>query len=455
MDAAASIIAIVQLCEKVIKYVNSASGAKADRARLRDQVRACSTMLLQLKDESEDSEEGQAWLETIVALTDPLKRLHKALEMAAAKLLNRDSVKEMLKWPFKEKEVQKLMVAIESEKSLLALALNNNSARLLHEINVHSKASEMRLTGLSSLLKTHVDVTGSGFHNLSDAISTIQDSQTTLIKGVENVHERQTDQESSKERLNILNWLSSVDHASQQHDVLSRRQRGTGNWFLQSDRYQKWRTLEKSILFCPGIPGAGKTTLTSIIVADLWEMYHNEADVAIAFYYCNFRRQIEQTLVNVFSSILKQLVEKRPAVSNTIREFYNRFDKGDRRPLWDDLLPIIRVEGASFSRVLILVDALDECQGYSELTSELFDLQQHCNLNLLATSRFIPDILTRYEGAATLDIYATTEDVQRYLEAHIHRLPRFVARNSMLQEEIKTRVAASVEGTYVVLSPLV
>lgn len=229
MDAAASVIAIVQLCEKVIKYVNSASGAKADRARLRDQVRACSTMLLRLKDESEDSEDGVTWVGTIAALANPLERLHKALVMAAAKLSQGHGIKETLKWPFKEKEIQKLIEAIESEKSLLVLALENNAARLLVEINIRSKMNKTQMAELSDLLKTHANVTASELHNLGDAISTVQHNQTTLMKGVEDVHERQTHQQTSRERLNILKWLSSVDHASQQHDVLSRRQRGTGN----------------------------------------------------------------------------------------------------------------------------------------------------------------------------------------------------------------------------------
>lgn len=85
----------------------------------------------------------------------------------------------------------------------------------------------------------------------------------------------------------------------------------------------------------------------SIIVADLWENYHCESDVAIAFSCCDYRRQTEQTLENVFSSILKQLVEKRPRITQSIREFYERFDMGRRRPLWEDVVQMIRAEAAS------------------------------------------------------------------------------------------------------------
>jgi hypothetical protein len=93
METAASVIAIVQLSEKVIKYVNSVKGAKDDRGRLRDQVRACSMILLQLQDAAEDADDGEAWTNTVSALSVPLSRLHRALEMAAVRL-NRETTLE-------------------------------------------------------------------------------------------------------------------------------------------------------------------------------------------------------------------------------------------------------------------------------------------------------------------------------------------------------------------------
>ena len=96
METTASIIAIVQLSEKVIKYVNSVEGAKDDRGRLRDQVRACSMILLQLQDAAEDADDGEAWFSTIASLSVPLARLHRALGMAATKLHQKDDLKERL-----------------------------------------------------------------------------------------------------------------------------------------------------------------------------------------------------------------------------------------------------------------------------------------------------------------------------------------------------------------------
>lgn len=69
--------------------------------------------------------------------------------------------------------------------------------------------------------------------------------------------------------LKILNWLADSNYSSQHNDYLSRRQQGTGQWLLDSGEYQDWLSTDKQTLFCPGIPGAGKTILTAIVVENL------------------------------------------------------------------------------------------------------------------------------------------------------------------------------------------
>jgi hypothetical protein len=100
--------------------------------------------------------------------------------------------------------------------------------------------------------------------------------------------------------------------------------------------------------------------------------------------------------------------------------------------------------------VFIIIDALDECQvcdgSRIRLLSEIFSLQAIYGANLLATSRFIPDITETFSQAVTLEIHASSEDVQRYLDGHMFRLPGFVIRSPELQEEVKSTIVQSVQG---------
>jgi hypothetical protein len=58
--------------------------------------------------------------------------------------------------------------------------------------------------------------------------------------------------------------------------------------------------------------------------------------------------------------------------------------------------------------------------------------------------------MKEFDGRSTLlEIRANDEDVQRYLDGHMSRLPSFVLRRHDLQEEIKTEIIKAVDGMHV------
>jgi hypothetical protein len=103
--------------------------------------------------------------------------------------------------------------------------------------------------------------------------------------GVDRLHERQDNRERHKEHLAIIDWFTPIDYAPQQNDFICRRQEETGEWLLNSDEFQEWLTTNKQTLFCPGIPGAGKTMITSIVIDDLYTKFQNDASVGMAYLY--------------------------------------------------------------------------------------------------------------------------------------------------------------------------
>jgi hypothetical protein len=70
-------------------------------------------------------------------------------------------------------------------------------------------------------------------------------------------------------RKKILDWLSPIDYMELQSDTFHKRQKGTGEWFLKSAPFIEWLEGKNKTLFCPGIPGAGKTMVASIVVNHL------------------------------------------------------------------------------------------------------------------------------------------------------------------------------------------
>jgi len=251
----------------------------------------------------------------------------------------------------------------------------------------------------------------------------------------------------------ILDWLTPIDYASQQSDYLGRRQPGTGQWLLDSEEYQAWLKTSKQTLFCPGIPGAGKTILTSIIVDDLNKRFQNDANIGIAYLYCNFRRQSEQRAEDLLANLLKQLSQERSCLPDSVKALYDHHKDKRTRPSFKEILRVLQSAAATFSRVFIIIDALDECQASDgcreRFLSEIFNLQVKVKASVFATSRFFPEITNNFSGSMLLEIRASEEDVRRYLDGHMSQLPAFVGQRSDLQGEIKTGIVAAVRGMYV------
>ncbi|KAJ7483680.1 hypothetical protein FB451DRAFT_976648, partial [Mycena latifolia] len=65
----------------------------------------------------------------------------------------------------------------------------------------------------------------------------------------------------AEKRQNILDWMSPLNFLQRQADVFGALQSGTGEWLLGEAGFQEWESGSGKVLFCRGIPGAGKTIL--------------------------------------------------------------------------------------------------------------------------------------------------------------------------------------------------
>jgi hypothetical protein len=81
--------------------------------------------------------------------------------------------------------------------------------------------------------------------------------------------------------------------------------------------------------------------------------------------------------------------------------------------------------------------------------TEILSLQAKTRANLFATSRFVPEIKKKFEHNISLEIRASSEDVQKYLDGCLSQMPSFVLHSRDLQDEIKTKISIAVDGMYV------
>ena len=254
----------------------------------------------------------------------------------------------------------------------------SNIAEDLRDIHDVVKNNGTKLDGLNKEQSEHFKQVSSWQEKATASLKRLREDGDTTYQEVKRVRSEQEDYQ----RQTILGWITPIDYAPQQSDFITRRQAGTGQWLLNSAEYQTWVKTDKQTLFCPGIPGAGKTILTSIVVEELTTHFQNDKSVGIAYLYCNFRRQHEQKVGDLVASLLKQLIQGRSSLPDTIKSLYGSHKDKGTRLLFDEISKALQSVVALYSRVFIIIDALDECQVshncQKTFLSELFNLQAKC-----------------------------------------------------------------------------
>lgn len=285
--------------------------------------------------------------------------------------------------------------------------------------------------------------------NVAEKLGRLEIGQDDVQGQVQQLHERHDLEEAIQKREFILEWLTRIDYESQQRDAIRLRQAGTGQWLLDSQQYQDWLAAKDNTLFCPGIPGAGKTVLASIINEDLRHRFHADSQIGLAHLFFDYRRQDQQSLEILLSGLLKQLVSQHLLLPKQVEDCFTIHQQeysGRARAIMLTLEAVI----ASFSRVFIVLDAVDEClapaQHCTDLLCAIQELQKRHKLQLLATSRLIPEVTERFTAASVLQIQANSQDVRKYLTEQIHRLPGFVRKDVQLQNEVVSNIVEAVQG---------
>lgn len=151
----------------------------------------------------------------------------------------------------------------------------------------------------------------------------------------------------------------------------------------------------------------------------------------------------------MLASLLKQLAQGQPTLSDHLRNLYHKHNDRKSRPSLEEISTVLESVVKAYNRVFIILDALDECEMFGEVQKFLqllFNIQEKERMNLMATSRFIPPIENQFKNSVTLEIRASNEDVKRYLNSRIDLLPSFIRRRPDLKERIQSEISESAEG---------
>jgi Cdc6-like AAA superfamily ATPase len=208
-----------------------------------------------------------------------------------------------------------------------------------------------------------------------------------------------------------------------------------------------------------GIPGCGKTILSSTIISHLEE---SSLTQPLLYFYFDFNDPGKQTLENLVRALVNQLYCKRKDTQGQLNSLFSSCDTGRRQPSWESLNRIFLRMLDQVKEVWIVLDALDECitrkglpdEGLLSWLKELVYSEQR-NVHLLVTSRpeqDIESVLSKLahdkEDIISIQSELINDDILSYVHTEIRegeRLKRWRLTPN-IQAEIETELTKKADG---------
>ena len=210
---------------------------------------------------------------------------------------------------------------------------------------------------------------------------------------------------------------------------------GTCMWILERPEYQLWMHSDPNdattrMLWLSGVPGAGKTVLSSFVVSKCSEVSDQKPSTPTIYFFFKMTDSDKNSVIAVMRSLVYQLYLLSPA--SLCADILSLRDGGGKdkalneQGLWELFVKHAR----DMDNLTIILDALDECDGVGVLLRQMIGFLNCCRARILLVSRREKSI------ALVLEVYPriviTHEDIEvdihSYVEAEISRIPRFYGK---------------------------
>jgi len=243
----------------------------------------------------------------------------------------------------------------------------------------------------------------------------------------------------------IYIWLSAPDPCANYLRARKQRQAETGLWLIEGGRFKKWREAPASRLWLYGIPGCGKTVLSSTVIDHLLQHCHKDMGMVTAYFYFDFNDTQKQDPELMLRSLVSQLLHRLAAIPEEVDALFSSCGNGQQQPSLQALLEVVPQLVRKFTHVYIVLDALDECTQRLELMAMLETLAGwHLDVvHLLVASRKERDIeislgsYMKEDDTVSLQRDVVDEDIGRYVRDRLSedkRLEKWNKHAKVVQE---------------------
>lgn len=249
----------------------------------------------------------------------------------------------------------------------------------------------------------------------------------------------------------IKRWLSPSDPSTNLINAKKSWHPGTGAWFLDSDVFSQWKLGSRRHLWLYGMPGCGKTILSATIFDRLAQL---DNCVILTFFF-DFTDTKKQKLSDLLRSLAFQLYGSHPGSQKDLDDLFTTFDSASMQPDTHTLSECIKSMMQTPQKIVILLDALDECLEGRELLQWIKELVlAFTNVQVIATGR--PEhylqqnlvVLLGEENCLPLKKESVDNDIRSYIKARLEESQEFKrwANFPDVLEQIRVAVSSKSNG---------
>ncbi len=392
LSVTASIIAVLQLTNDVIKYGLDFANAPKAILSLKEDVQSLQQLLNRLKDRCQNALHGQKtpppWLQGLWEVRGRrldkngewmyeyggfIWNLKQAIDEAMAKLnptkeWKKTETYQRITWHFKKDALEEIQNAI--QKCLIRV----NTTLALKGDETLDEVKDLVKEGLAQRTE------------LNDR-----------MVAMEKQEEKRRKEAEEAEREEITNWLSPFSFIAKQDELLTRSFTQVGEFLWSNQCFQAWAEGRPWFLWCIGDLGVGKTVLSSILADRLTQARSQGAPAPlILFIYLDYKSSKMQTLQRLVGSLLQQLLQLNESLA--LPEKLKVMHKKAKRlgyqlsKYYSEVRRVLVDELRRFDRFYIIVDGFDELAPLERL--QLLKELQNLNpgkVSLLLTSRDLSD----------------------------------------------------------------
>ena len=484
---ATGIAGLINLSLEVTKiaqqYIQGVRHSSKDIDDFLQELAALTDVLRQLDAFLKKDEAGARSFDQTSVLVKTYKACRSSLEKTRSALQSRVNKHKLLKaltWPFVGKEHQEVISAILRWIHTFQFALTIDGCVLLSRASSEVSAiltNQLRTLDetkkiahlVPGLLRSTEKATDSLSEvlNAVSSLAEIQKSMTSLGETVQNIerialdsreHEFHLSREQKKQA--VLQWLSPLDFRPKQLDTLSRRTPSTGEWLLIEEKFKSWVDGSgSSCLFCSGIPGGGKTILTSLVI-DYLESRIEAFKPVVAYVFFDYKDQGRQTVTAILRSLLRQVIESIGEVPQSIQQSYDALPPSNEENTMDEDQCITLLECLIKNEprdTFFIFDALDECpdidHNSNEARSRIASAMKRLAIvgRLFVTARPHVHPATVIPDYHRLEIRATDPDMRCYIDGRIkehQRLLRLVGSDPHLADRLNETLCRKANGMF-------